>query len=65
MNTPARSTGKPFGTCAPSSGVEEHDYWLANPVEAIIFEPRCLADGLPRLADDLASTAGRYTEPPF
>lgn len=46
-------------------GVDERDYWLANPVEAIISEPECLADDLPRIAEDLASTANRYTEPPY
>ncbi|OLF08575.1 hypothetical protein [Actinophytocola xanthii] len=46
-------------------GVDERDYWLANPVEAIMGEPECLADDLPRITDDLAAAASLYTEPPY
>jgi hypothetical protein len=38
--------------CA-EAGVNERDYWLAAPQEALIMRPACLADELDRIEADL------------
>lgn len=39
-------------------GVDERDYYLASPLEAMVFQPECLADELDDLIHKLAAQAG-------
>jgi hypothetical protein len=39
------------------AGVDERDYWLAVPSEAVAFRPACLADQVDQMEADLAAVS--------